>query len=66
MVGTKIHDGSSQNLCLEVLFHFFSHLKGSKRVPSIHGDVVRHGFNILHKMSFNAMDTSIFIENHKM
>jgi len=32
----------------------------------IHGDIVRHGFTILLEMSFNAVDTSIFIESHKM
>ena len=54
------------NLCLQVLFHFFSHLKEEQTGSWIHGDVVRHGFTILLKMSFNAVDTFIFIESHKM
>jgi len=32
----------------------------------IRGDVVRHRFTILLKMSCNSLDTSIFIESHKM
>ena len=38
----------------------------SKWVPWISGDIVRHGFAILLEMSFNAVDTSIFIDSHKM
>jgi hypothetical protein len=38
----------------------------SERIPRICGDVVRHGFNILLKMSCNAVDTYIFIDSHKM
>jgi hypothetical protein len=32
----------------------------------IRGDVVRHRFTILLKMSSNAVNTSIFIQSHKM
>jgi hypothetical protein len=65
-VGTKKRDGSSQNLCLEVLFHFFIHLKEEQTGSLILWWRLGHGFTSLLKMSCHAMDTSDFIESHKM
>jgi hypothetical protein len=40
--------------------------RSSRQVPWIHVDIVGHGFTILLKMNFNAMNTSIFIDSHEM
>ena len=67
MVGTKINDGSSRKLMFGGALSLLQSFKArSKWVPWIHGDIVRHGFTILLEMSFNAVDTSIVIESHKM
>jgi hypothetical protein len=57
------HVMSFYNL-IEVTLFFFKNDNGYLQL--ICGDVVRHRFTILLKTSCNAVNTSIFIESHKM
>jgi len=66
MVGTKISDGSSQKFEFGGALSLLQSFKGGAYRFLESMVTLGHGFTILLKMSCNAVDTSIFIESHKM